>query len=433
MSSRESRVVAVAAFLLLTWNLEAHAQDSSPQLIQIGRWIEERRHLIADWEFQRRVQISLALLTSALGVIIAALQAAERRGVRVLTVAFSAAVVAITATTNTVFDADHRTLRRASLRARTYLETCEALASLYAQASAERREELFERIREGLRSIDDVGSSVTTAQTQIGEGSGSSRAFFAVLLASSPPGAPAWALKAPTSSEYFYFAGRGESSSLKSAEGAALGDAYAKSLKYVGAALGAVRGRKAVTPLDQQALRAYLEKSSNVIDRQLVPMPGGTFVAWVLVQTRKSFLDPPALTAFVHPAPPAAPWPTPEAVGLKLMPLPADGAASRESVRVSGARPHSGDFEFTFQIVRSGAGMAVRLDSIRVDHDGSAGGTRWAFDIFVNDRLVGAVPLASYDDGRRPAIYTPRSSVEAVIAGRAARAPLVVRVIGFRS
>jgi hypothetical protein len=431
--SRELRVATLCAVVILLGSNMAQAQEPSPELIQISRWIEERRHLIASWEFQRRMQIGVAIFTSVLGIVIAVLQAAERKSVRVLTVAFSATVVALTALTNTVFDADHRSLRRASLKARTFLETCEALASLYPQSPAERREELFERIRDGLRNIDDMGSSFTTAHLVVDE-QGDSGGFFAVVFADGPAAAPpSWALATPTSSEYFYFVGAAESSSLKTAEVTALGNAYAISLEHAGRALRTIRGKQGYTPADQQALRAYLEKSSNVIDRRLAPTANGTFKAWVLVQTRKSFLDPPALSAFVHAAPAASTWPTPEAVGLKLIPLPAGAAASREAVRVSGARQHTGDFEFTFQLVRTAAGLAVRLDSIRVDHDGSAGATRWAFDVFVNDRHVGAVSPESYDDGRRPPVYVPRGAVETVVSGRSAKAPLAVRVIGFRS
>lgn len=278
-----------------------------------------------------------------------------------------------------------------------------------------------------------MGSSFTTAQVIVDE-ERESGGFFAVVFADAPsPAPPSWALATPTSSEYFYFVGAAESSSLKTAESAALGNAYAISLDHAGRALRAIRGKQGYTPGDQQALRAYLEKSSNVIDRRLAPTAAGTFKAWVLVQTRKSFLDPPALSAFVHAAPPAATWPTPEAVGLKLIPPPAGATASRESLRVSGARQQTGDFEFTFQLVRTSAGLAVRLDSIRVDHDGSAGATRWAFDVFINDRHVGAVSPESYDDGRRPPIYTPRNAVETVVSGRGVKAPLAVRVIGFKS
>jgi hypothetical protein len=419
-------VGAAAGFVLLT-SFEAHADVVSPELAQILKWIEERRLLISSWETQRQLQIALAVLTSLLGITIAVLQTVRRRRVRVLTVTFSATVVALTAIPNTVFEADHRQLRRASLQARSFLETCEALAALYEQSTPERREELLERIRDGLRSIDALGSSFTTSRADGSDGR--SGGFFAVVhAAQASDNAPGWARSTPTSSEYFFFSGFGESTSLKSAEAAALGDAYGKSLHRASGALRTSRAKEPLTLAEQQALRTYVEKSSNVIDQRLEPTKTGTFKAWVLVQTRKSFLDAPAVNAFVRLPPTAPARSAPEAVGLKLMPLPQGSAASRESLRVSAARPDKGDFEFTFQFVRTPAGLSVRLDSIRVEEDGSSRGTKWTFDVFVNDRQVGSLPQRSYNT--RPSPYVPAVIVETVL--KSATKPVAIRVIGFR-
>jgi hypothetical protein len=425
MSSRSRQLLAVAAALVVLGSLEAHAGELSPQLMQINRWIEERRLLISGWELQRQLQIALAVLASMLGIVIAVLQAAERKRVKVLTVAFSATVVALTAVPNTVFDADHRALRRASLKARACLETCEALAAMYSRSSADRQDELFERIREGLRCVDDVGASFTNARVERDE---DSSGFFAVVLAApDAPAGPDWATLPPTSSEYFFFVGFGESASLKSAEAGALSDAYVKATQQASVGLRASRDKGQLTPADQQALRNYIEKSSNVIDRRLEPTKTGTFKAWVLVQTRKSFLDPLAVSAFVRVPPTAPQRPAPEAVGLKLMPLPQGSRSSRESLRVSAAQQGNGDFEFTFQFVRTASGLNVRLDSIRVAEDGSSRGTNWTFEIFVNDRHVASLPERSYNKGRPP--YAPAVNVETVLK---ATRPVAIKVMGFR-
>ena len=65
---------------------------------------------------------------------------------------------------------------------------------------------------------------------------------------------------------------------------------------------------------------------------------------------------------------------------------------------VKGLVKRGGTFEFTFD----SKGGILRVRDVAVFQDGSAGSTRWAFDVLVDDKLLFRIPTHRYDDSGKP-------------------------------
>jgi len=93
-----------------------------------------------------------------------------------------------------------------------------------------------------------------------------------------------------------------------------------------------------------------------------------------------------------------------------------------------------GKFNFRFALSRSASGAArLRLNEIQVFEDGSAGSTRWLFEVFLDDRRAFSLPVRSYDDDPKPGRFAIAAKEKAeadleLVPGRR----VVLRVIGYK-
>jgi len=75
------------------------------------------------------------------------------------------------------------------------------------------------------------------------------------------------------------------------------------------------------------------------------------------------------------------------------------------TIRAQSATAQDGRFEFLFS--RTGNPAKLILQEIRVFEDGSAGSTRWVFDVLVNGRNAFRLGERKFDDSRKPGIVRP--------------------------
>ena len=83
-------------------------------------------------------------------------------------------------------------------------------------------------------------------------------------------------------------------------------------------------------------------------------------------------------------------------------------------------------------------GLQVKLDTIHVEWDGSAGKTGWIFDVFLNGKATLNLPKMDYDDGRagggrRPSDYMPDPARRVVGSVSPGKEPVRIEVRGRRS
>jgi hypothetical protein len=202
--------------------------------------------------------------------------------------------------------------------------------------------------------------------------------------------------------------GAADSATAAQARTSALENAVYRTAVEITNRLFAEQNLPLTTSLD--SLSAFVRRVSRIVDQVETPTTTG-YQGRTRLQLNKTFLDRLTITRLTPPARPEA-----FAVGYLLLPASRGKAGSisgRAPVRAASAG--KGNFTFAFNIRPAGAGTLIKLESIDVIEDGSAGATRWAFDVTVNRRPAFTVAAAQYDDrvrtyamssGNRPLEFT---------------------------
>jgi hypothetical protein len=76
------------------------------------------------------------------------------------------------------------------------------------------------------------------------------------------------------------------------------------------------------------------------------------------------------------------------------------------TVFAQASNPRDGKFEFRFRTRTQGGNLQLFLEEIRVFEDGSAGATRWYFDVLVNGIKAFSLGERRYDDTNRPGVVS---------------------------
>jgi hypothetical protein len=171
---------------------------------------------VAAWQRAEFVEIVFLVVTSALGVFIAALQKFTNNAARNATIVLGVVSAILTGVNGTVFPADVKTLRRAVFDGNAVID--QLWIKVHAaenQKTDENQKIATDDYVKTLNQFQAVGDTLTGASPPTAPGMVTFPRILPVVLAQSPDSLPAWARQAPTNTATaLYFVGKASDPSL---------------------------------------------------------------------------------------------------------------------------------------------------------------------------------------------------------------------------
>lgn len=214
---------------------------------------------------------------------------------------------------------------------------------------------------------------------------------------------PLWVTRPPADDAKDYsFVGTATSASESQAKGNASDEAVRKAVVRIGTRLFQDPGVAVCPGID--ALREYVQKVGRHASEYVRADPGGGYTAYSLLQLNRAFAEPSAVRQYA-----AAPAPAyarlqnqqqvaPTAIGCLLVPSDVGPAAVTRRTQVRAQNLRQGNFTLYFSIAGTKGQVWIRLDQVQIVDDGSAGTTRWRFDVFTDSRKAFSAPIETYAD-----------------------------------
>jgi hypothetical protein len=210
---------------------------------------------------------------------------------------------------------------------------------------------------------------------------------------------PSWVTRPPADGKDYSFVGTATSASESQARGSAYDEAVRQAVVRIGTRL--FQDPSVATWYGIDALRDYVRKVGRNASQYVRPSSSGGYTAYVLLQVNRGFVEPSAVRQYAA-SPTSAQGQSAGAVGYLLVPSDAGPTAVTKRTQVRMPNVRQGNFYLYFSIAGTkgsrGGDVWIRLDQIQVLDDGSAGTTRWSFDVFVNNRKTFTTGIAAYSD-----------------------------------
>jgi hypothetical protein len=239
---------------------------------------------------------------------------------------------------------------------------------------------------------------------------------------------PSWVTRPPADGKDYSFVGTATSASESQARGNAFDDAVRKAVVRVGTRLFQEPNAAACPGVD--ALRDYVRKVGRSASQYARPNPGGGYTAYALLQLNRGFAEPSAVRQYAA-APTAVQQQATTAIGYLLVPSDVGPSAVTRRTQVRMQNLRQGNFTLYFSIAGTKGQVWIRLDQIQVFDDGSAGTTRWTFDVFVDGRRAFSAPIETYSDDM--VTYRMRAGDRSVEAQTTSAGGLIeIKVVGTR-
>jgi len=262
---------------------------------QLDRRIEK----VEAWRFSARTTLGLTLAVGILGFVVSALQAHKRP--KLATTVLGVTISTLTLVNNAVYQADHKTFRRAANRAEAYIEEAElhlARVGSVDPASPADWDFVVGELKKKLKAIDAIereldgekssASEVQLAEVPLGERIvGRALAATSILAgeaqAQKDGGAPPrWISIPPRSNEALYFVGSAVGDSLRDASERARDAAEDEAAGYLEARIERGLGRSA--GIDAGKLARHLVESAEVVSTYYSPPSRGRYRLWALLE-----------------------------------------------------------------------------------------------------------------------------------------------------
>jgi hypothetical protein len=241
---------------------------------------------------------------------------------------------------------------------------------------------------------------------------------------------PSWVSSLPSDSQSLYFRGMADSPSEAKAQEDSRRNAIEQAANTLAASF--FEGQQtSQSSIDLQTIREYVGKVARVTATYATRAPDGkAYRAHTLLQLSKAFAEPYTIRQFA--APRAQPQQGDAQGSLTLLTNLGPAGTKVDRVQVRAAKDKTGNFTFIFTFSRYGQTLHVRLDEIAVTDDGSAGSTRWRFDVLVGSTLAFTVREVAYDDNVRNYRLQSKERLEADVPASNATT-VEIKVIGYRA
>ena len=227
----------------------------------------------------------------------------------------------------------------------------------------------------------------------------------------------------------YSFVGTATSASESQARSNASDDAVRQAVVRIGTRLFQDPNVAACPGID--ALREYVRKVGRSAPPSVRPKPGGGYTASAVLQVNRGFVEPSAVRQYAA-APTYIQQQATTAVGYLLVPSDVGPAAVTRRTQVRMQNLRQGNFALYFSIAGTKGQVWIRLDQIQVFDDGSAGTTRWTFDVLVDGRRAFSTPIETYSDDT--VTYRMRAGDRSVETQATSASGLIeIKIVGTRN
>ena len=188
----------------------------------IDELINEKLAMINKWETDAAVILTMLIVVGSLGIITGALQASTKNWTKTATIIIGAIISLITLVNNTVFEVDHRVLKKKAHEARKVIREVKFLMKTakeggFNTVNNDDRARLYEKIGTLIAKIDGLADDLYSTKT-------ASTSFISLVYAEAGASdTPNWVQEVPRSDGSFrYYVGKGQGRTIRDAtEGAA--------------------------------------------------------------------------------------------------------------------------------------------------------------------------------------------------------------------
>ncbi|MBI4528161.1 MAG: tetratricopeptide repeat protein [Deltaproteobacteria bacterium] len=263
--------LVVLTILGLSCSLISSA-DSSPDILE--GLTREALELIRSWENRASFALGLALMIGLLGFLTGALQKFDTAWAKAVTAIGGILIGCLTIVSNTLFEHDHRQLKSMARDGHRLVADIQLLRSQLGTASPESRQAMMEDIQKKLHQIYLLEQRTTPGVAR------------SDLISVAYAGAlPAWATRAPTDAENFYFVGIGDGRSYEAAKQASKARALDEAVAYL---VSLFEKSAPQSQINNESLSRYLLNSAEVRDTFFVYDPKSvTYRFYTLLRVNK--------------------------------------------------------------------------------------------------------------------------------------------------
>ena len=247
--------------------------------------LADGRRLVSEWSNETGIVVALTVAVGILGVITGFLQGFSKPVFKILTVIAGALVSIITVVNNSVFDADHRTLRQSVARGEVIVRRMEFLMRDLVEAPTAEAKRSFRN------DFLQLGAQMFEIKANMKR---SSEAPSLTSVAYAQAVAPPWVAKVPTDPTFQFFVGLGEAKEPGEARGLSRRDALEHVERILLKNVSGTRPMTTQTDVIRQVyLRDFSEKVAEVVDfATALDRERGLYRYWMLIRVNKRFLDP---------------------------------------------------------------------------------------------------------------------------------------------
>ena len=242
---------------------QAHADTL---LQSVDEALKEPVRLVAEWESDRSIALSLVLIVVVLGAAIAVIHSVSEKAAKVGAVVLGSLVTMLTAVNNAYFDFDHRQYKAMASQGRQLLTEINIRKMLLADFPVEQkqaREAIFEEIRRQANAIVALPASFKERAVQ-GAALDLPARVTGMLISpalADQSRAPDWISKLPADDENLYFLGISDGRDYVAVREASKNNAYDQARAYLD---GRLRTSGTGGGVDSTSAAKYLLDSARV-------------------------------------------------------------------------------------------------------------------------------------------------------------------------
>jgi hypothetical protein len=216
-------------FIVLFVSSSFGQESLSPNLQLLQAQIDQKKELVAGWEFSAIITFFLAILVVFLGAVVALVQKFEgRKWCPVVVVVSGILISIITFATKEYYEVDHKTYRKSAATARREIsnaEICLAIVKIPETDPAD-RQLLLVRVAESIRKIDTVADNIEKTSTFVASSGNASYFGFSDDAYAQASSSPSWVSQTRTDTSTVHrFVGTGKGPSVSAAQSMALQNA----------------------------------------------------------------------------------------------------------------------------------------------------------------------------------------------------------------
>jgi hypothetical protein len=255
-----SLVLVIAVWAIIG---PAHADTL---LASVDEALKEPIRLVAEWESDRSIALSLVLIVVILGAAIAVIHSLSDKAAKVGAVVLGTLVTTLTAVNNAYFDFDHRQYKAMASQGRQLLTEINIRKMLLADFPVEQkqaREAIFEEIRRQANAIVALPANFKDRAVQgaaLEVPARVSEMLVSPALADQSR-APDWISKLPADDENLYFLGISDGRDYVAVREASKGNAYDQARAYLA---GQLKTSGTSGGVDSTSAAKYLLDSARV-------------------------------------------------------------------------------------------------------------------------------------------------------------------------